>query len=146
MIYSSNKSRQKQYSALIEIIENHIKLYIEQAKCSTVTFGMKNSNYLFRRCDIYITENAIILFAYSAKSFFKELSSPIILTNDNTENASYLPPVYKEKVNSIRFENNNVKINFGEKNLTKTEVTILFQEFSEEQMQAVKMFSEKNCW
>lgn len=143
---SSNKNREKLYQKLIKKIKPETKLYIEQTRSSTLTWGLKNSNFLFNRCDIYLTETAIIILGYTKDSFFKELSLPIILTNEIDIYANEFPYCYLKKVNKITFENNIVKIYFGEKGILQTEVTIKLAHLNESELKAIKLIAEKNSW
>lgn len=85
IIYSGNKSRQKQYDDIKTKLGGRTDLFIEQTKCSTMTWGLKNNNYLFNKCDIYLTDNSIIILGHTKNSIIKQLSTPIILTDKITE-------------------------------------------------------------
>ena len=146
IIKFGNKQRKKQYEELIENIKPETKLYIEQAKSSTMTWGSKNRNFIFNRCDIYLTETAIVILGFTKDSFFKQLSLPIILTKEIEKYSQKFPFYYVKKVNLISFENNIVKIDFGEKDILKTEVKVELKQLSEIEFREIKLFAEKNSW
>jgi hypothetical protein len=143
---STNNDREKHYEVLIESIKSETKLYIEQTKSSTLTWGLQNGNFLFNRCDIYLTETAIIILGYTKDSFFKLLSSPIILTKEIDKYKKKFPYFYVNKVNTISFTNNIVKIDFGGKGIMQTEVRIKLAQLSELEFKEIKLLAEKNSW
>ncbi|WP_298115153.1 hypothetical protein [Flavobacterium sp.] len=145
-INSINKNRENQYKFLIESLKTETELYIEQTKIATMTMGRNNRDFLFNRCDLYLTKNAMIILGFTKNSFLKQLSLPIILTTELSELSNRFPFAYVKKVNKISFENNIVKINFGEKGITKTEVTLKFNSLSEIEKTKIKELVEKNCW
>jgi len=91
---SLNKTREHQYEFLIENIENEIDLYCEQIKTFNFTIGLRNTNFLFNHCDLYVTKNAIIILGFKKDSFFKQLSFPIILTHDLSGFSNRFPFAY----------------------------------------------------
>jgi hypothetical protein len=146
IIKLSNKNRENQYQNLIENIKAEIELHIEQTKSSTMTIGLNNRDFLFNRCDLYLTKNAIIILGFSKGSFLKQLSLPIILTSEIDEFSRRFPFAYVKKVNKLNFENNTVKFNFGEKGITKTEVEIKLKSLKEIEISKIKVIAEKNSW
>ncbi|MFC7773032.1 hypothetical protein [Flavobacterium sp. GCM10027622] len=146
IINSTNKNRENQYKILIESLKTETELYVEQTKSATMTMGLNNRDFLFNRCDLYLTKNAIIILGFTKNSFLKQLSLPIILTTELSEFSNRFPFAYVKKVNKISFENNIVKINFGEKGITKTEVVLKFKSLNEIEKTKIKELVEKNCW
>ena len=146
IIKSSNKNRENQYETLIKSLKTETELYVEQTKSATMTMGLNNRDFLFNRCDLYLTKNAIIILGYTKDSFFKQLSLPIILTAELSEFSNRFPFAYVKKTNKISFENNIVKINFGEKGITKTEVVLKLNSLNENEKNKIKQIAEKNCW
>ena len=146
IIKSANKKREKQYEILIESFKKETEIYVEQTKSATMTFGLKNRDFLFNHCDLYLTKNAIVILGFTKDSFFKPLSLPIILTAEVNEFSNRFPFAYVKKTNKISFENNIVKINFGEKEITKTEVELKLISLNESEKNKIKQIAEKNCW
>ena len=146
VIYTGNKSRQKQYDDIKTKLEGRTNLFIEQTKCSTMTWGLKNNNYLFNKCDIYLIDNSLIILGHTKNSIIKQLSTPIILTDKIADYQSDFPYAYVKKVNSFDYENNLVKIKFGEKGITKTEVTIKLTKLTGEEKESIIELAKKNCW
>ncbi|WP_284653551.1 hypothetical protein [Flavobacterium terrisoli] len=146
VIRIANKSRKEQYIQLIDEIENQILLKIEQTKSSITTFGLNNRDFLFNNCDLYLTQNAIVILGYTKGSFFKQLSKPIILTSDVLEYSAKFPFAYIMRFNKINFENNIMGVYFGEKGLTKTEVVIKLKSLKENEIDKFKEQALKNCW
>ena len=83
---------------------------------------------------------------FTKDSFFKQLSLPIILTKEIEKYSQKFPFYYVKKVNLISFENNIVKIDFGEKDILKTEVKVELKQLSEIEFREIKLFAEKNSW
>ena len=146
IIKSANKNREKQYETLIESLKPETELYIEQTKSSTMTSGLKNRDFLFNRCDLYLTKNAIVILGFTKDSFLKQLSLPIILTKELNEFSNRFPFAYVKKINKLKFENNIIKINFGEIGITKTAVQIKLNSLNEIELTKIKELTEKNCW
>lgn len=143
---SANKNRENQYKNLIENLKTETELYVEQTKSSTMTIGLNNRNFLFNRCDLYLTKNAILILGFTKDSFLKQLSLPIILTSEINEFSHRFPFAYVKKINKLNFENNIVKFNFGEKGITKTEVVLKLNTLKEIEITKIKQIAEKNSW
>jgi hypothetical protein len=147
MIHFSNKSRQKDYDILIEKIEPKTFLFIEQAKCSTITIGLNNKNFLFNRADLYITSDALLILAYTKGKFLNQLSFPIIVTNNNShyKNEFYFAKTFSP--HSIKFPDNNLfKFEIGEAGILKTNVIIKIKELKENEMLAFQKLVSDNNW
>ena len=144
VIRSANKSRSKQYEILTQSIKSETILFIEQAKSFTMTAGLKNRDFLFNRCDIYLIQDAIIILGFTKNSLLKQLSLPIIITH-NAEYVSRFNFAYVRKPNNINFDNEQVKITFGEKGTLGTDVVIKLLGLTETQIAAMRSFVQKNC-
>lgn len=146
IILSANKSRKEKYKKLIESLKSETELFIEQTRCSTITIGLNNRDLLFNRCDLYLTKNAMIILGFTKESFFKQLSLPIILTTELNEFSNRFPFAYVKQANKISFENDIVKINFGEKGISKTEVILKLNSLNDKEKNKIKQLAENNCW
>ncbi|NUY79381.1 hypothetical protein HUK80_00620 [Flavobacterium sp. MAH-1] len=141
-----NKTRAAQYKTLIDKIKPQTKRYIEQTKSSTSTWGLNNPEFLFNRCDIYLTQTAIVILGFTKDSFFKQLSLPIILTKDISAYAAEYPYCHVTQVNKMDFGNNVVTIDFGEKGILQTEVKIRLAHLDETAIGMMKLIVEKKNW
>ena len=146
MIKTANKNRKKQYEKLIEGIKEETELYIEQTKTSTMTIGLKNRDYLFNCCDLYLVKDALIILGFTKNSLIKQLSLPIILTSEQSKFSNRFPFAYVKPINRINFEENIVKINFGEKGITKTEVVLKLKSLKLEEIIKIRELALKNSW
>jgi hypothetical protein len=146
IIKTTNKNREKQYLILIEGIKAETKLYVEQSKTSSITIGKKNRDFLFNQCDLYLTTDALIILGFNKDSFFKQLSLPIILTQQQNKFSNRFPFAFVKTINNINFENNIVKINFGEKGITSTEVVLKLKSLNEKEIEKIKEIATKNNW
>lgn len=146
VIKSSNKNRENQYKNLIESLKTETELYVEQTKSSTMTIGLNNRDFLFNRCDLYLTKNALIILGFTKDSFFKQLSLPIILTSELNEFSNRFPFAYVKKINKLKFENHIVTFSFGEKEITKTEVVLKLKSLKEIEIEKIKQIAKKNSW
>jgi hypothetical protein len=145
--YFGNKSRRKDYDILIEKIEPRTSLFIEQAKCSTMTIGLNNKNFLFNRADFYVTNDAVIILAYNKGNYLSQLSFPIIVTNNigDYKNEFYFAKTFSP--HSIKFPVNNLfKFEIGEAGILKTNVIIKIKELKENEMQAFQKLVRENNW
>ncbi|WP_140486233.1 hypothetical protein [Flavobacterium sp. GSA192] len=145
-VKSSNKNREQQYAILIENIKDEIELYVEQTKSLNITIGLNNSDFLFNHCDLYVIKNAIIILGFTKNSFFKQLSTPIILTHELNKFSSRFPFARVKKPNKVNFENDVLKINFGEKGITKTEVILKLTSLNKNEINKIKEIAQKNNW
>ena len=143
---SSNKAIENQYKFIAESLKDEIELYIEQTKSSTMTIGLGNQNFLFNRCDLYLTQNALIIFGFTKNSFFKQLSFPIIITKDLEEFSNRFPFAYVRKANEVSFKNSIVAISFGEKGITKTEVALKLKSLDSSEINKLKELVNQNSW
>lgn len=66
---SLNKTREQQYEFLIENIKVEVDFYCEQVRTFNFTIGLRNTNFLFNHCDLYVTKNAIIILGFKKDSF-----------------------------------------------------------------------------
>lgn len=146
IFYLGNKNRSKEYEDLKEKMSRNTKLFISQTRCSTMTIGLKNNNFLFNKCDIYLTENALAILGYSKSSFIKQLSKPIILTDAIEYYSLKFPYAYVKPMKSIEFNKNIGKLKFGEKKITKTEVVITLKSLGEREVKTIKDVALKNRW
>ena len=144
IITSSNKSLQNKYDQIIESIKkNDLKLFIEQTTCSNTTFGMNNRDYLFRKCDFYLTSDAIIIFGYSKYNMFKQLSTPIILTKNITKyKTAFSFAIVKDPVIISLNQKEDIVIKFGEADLTKTFVKMQIKISCEANQNIIKAFTD----
>ena len=146
IVKSSNKNRKNQYKNLIESLKAETELYVEQTESSTITIGINNRDFLFNRCDLYLTKNALIILGFTKDSFLKQLSLPIILTSELNEFSNRFPFAYVKKINKLNFENDIVTISFGEKEILKTEVGLNLKSLKKIEIAKIKQIAEKNCW
>ena len=145
--YFGNKSRQEDYDIIIEKIEPRTSLFMEQAKCSTMTIGLNNKNFLFNRADFYLTNDAVIILAYTKGSFFNQLSFPIIVTNNMGDYKNEFSFAKTFSPHSIKFPPNNLfKFEIGEAGILKTNVIIKIKELKENEMQAFQKIVRENNW
>lgn len=143
---SLNKTREQQYEFLIENIKGEVDFYCEQVRTFNFTIGLRNTNFLFNHCDLYVTKNAIIILGFKKDSFFKQLSFPIILTRDIDYFLNKFPFAYVKKPDKINFNNGMVKINFGEKGITKTDVVLKLKTLDENERNKIKELAINNNW
>ena len=143
---SKNKTREKQYEYLIENIKNEVELYVEQTRSFSITIGMNNNDLRFNHCDLYLLKNAIIILGFTKNSFFRQLSRPIILTDELNQFSNRFQFAYIKKPNKISFQNNIVKIYFGEKGITKTDVILKLLSLQENEINKFKELVGENKW
>jgi hypothetical protein len=142
----STKKREREYKDIIEKLKGEIEMYIEQTESFTLVSGINNRNFQFNRCDLYITEQAIIVLGFTKDSFIKDLSAPIILTSQIASFSRRFPYAYVKKINTIDFRNNCIQINFGEKGFAETEVDLDLNSLSDIEKNKIKQLTEQNNW
>ena len=111
-----------------------------------MAIGINTGDFLFNRCDLYLTKNAIVILGFTKDSFLKQLSLPIILTSELNEFSNRFPFAHVKKVNKMEVENNIVKFNFGDKGITKTEVVLKLNSLKEIEITKIKQIAEENNW
>ena len=143
-IRNSNNSLEKEYNLIVEGLNDNVKLFIEQARCSNSTFGINNRNYLFKNCDLHLTNDALIIFGYTKKSFFKQLSKPIILTKEISKYKTYFPFAIVANLEDIVYSSSDkyVFVKFGEVGLTKTRVKFKIEISSESDKDKMKLITD----
>lgn len=146
VIKSANKNRENLYEYLIENLKTETELYVEQTKSSTMAIGMNTGDFIFNRCDLYLTKNAIVILGFTKDIFFKQFALPIILTSELNEFTNRFPFAHVKKVSKIEVENNIVKFNFGNKGITKTEVVLKLKSLKEIEIAKIKQIAEENNW
>ncbi|MBJ2176515.1 hypothetical protein JBL43_19865 [Aureibaculum sp. A20] len=144
--FITNKKREKNHEDLIEKLNGKFKLFINQTESSTITWGLKNSNFFFNKCDIYLMENALIIFGNAKGGLFKHLSKPIILTNEIEYYRRKFPNTYTRKIYSINLEKNVIKIEFGKKGIATTKVKLKLKNLKDIERNQIIDLVEKNCW
>lgn len=145
-IRSGNRSRARQYEILTDAIASETTTVIHQARSSTVTSGLKNRNYLFRKCDLYATPDALIVLGYDKNSFIKQLSLPIILTKAAAHYQARFPFALVHRPQEISFEDQLVRIRFGESGILKTEVYLKLKQLLPAQVAALEKIASENNW
>ncbi|MEC5164556.1 hypothetical protein RCH18_000272 [Flavobacterium sp. PL11] len=143
-IRNTNNSLEKEYDIIIESLNDNLKLFIEQAKCSNTTLGINNRGYLFKNCDLYLTNDALIIFGYTKDSFFKQLSKPIILTKEITKYKNKFSFAIVKYFENIVYNPNDkyIYIKFGEVGLTETFVKFKIEICSESDKNNIKLITD----
>lgn len=143
-IRNSNNSLEKEYNIIIKSLNDNFKLHIDQAKCSNTTFGINKRDYLFKNCDLHLTNDALIIFGYTKNSFFKQLSKPIILTkNINKYKTTFSFAIVKNFENIVyNSDDKYIYVKFGEVGLTETLVKFKIEISSESDKNKMKLITD----
>ena len=87
VLYLRNINRGKNYALSADVLAGLNAIHLDQVKCETFSSGMKGKGYHFSRCELFITEDALVIFGLGRIKWFRQLSDPLILTSNS---ASYL--------------------------------------------------------
>lgn len=123
-----------QYANIIEALAERIIIQLNQVKCETFSSGAKNGGYYFSQCDLYITEDALVILGYSRFISFKQLSVPLVLTTDllfHFVKFPYARFIKPKKINLNSF-NGDIYIEFENPGFIKTNVEIRLSGISDQ--------------
>lgn len=139
-----NQAEKVKYEKILTDVGDKIKISHPGVRCSTFGSGAKNSNYIFNRCDLYLTDDAAIIFGYTPLGQFKLLRSPIILTASQARylRFSLLSTVIAPGKLNVNSFNNEVFIEFGEAGWRTTNVEIRMKELSNEEKELIAIIGK----
>ena len=134
IIYTKNQSLKKQYANIVDALGERIIIHLEHVKCETFSSGAKNGGYYFSQCDLYVTENALVILGYSRVLSFKQLSVPLVLTTDSSFHFVRFPyaRLIKPKKINLNSFNGDIYIEFESPGFIKTNVEIRLQGISDQ--------------
>jgi len=132
LVIASKKRLRKQKSLILKEIDDSIKLSINHIKCSSFTNGLRNGNHLIKNCDIYVTEDAIILFANGI--------SPIIFTQNMTYRKFYFAEIHSTYNIIFNKTNSYVIIKFGNASISSTYTEIILKTLTDIEKKEIQTF------
>ncbi|RCH56032.1 hypothetical protein DJ568_04600 [Mucilaginibacter hurinus] len=131
--YKNNKVQLHQRELLIERLKNKIVYDLPGIKCDFILIGQGRHDYRFNQCDIYVTDDALIVLGYGFL-LAKLHCRPLIFTK-NVNHYSYEFPganvIMPDKFNPYSVDS-EVYIEFGQAGFTSTNVTYNLKGIPEE--------------
>ena len=111
MAYTGNKNLHSHQETVINSLGPHTILYIEQIKPNTFFIGTGIKAYSFRRCDLILTEDAIVFLGREEDNLvFKNYTRPILLTSDYNKYKDFIPFCTFLEIFSIEIVDGNIEI------------------------------------
>jgi len=134
-----SQAQKARYKEIVADIRNEVKIIHPGVRCSTFCSGAKNSKYIFNRCDLYLTDDAIILLGYLSIGRFKIFRSPIILTSIQARymHFSITSTVLAPRKLNINSFSKEVFIEFGEAGWRTTNVEVRLKGLSNEEKELI---------
>lgn len=136
-----NENHKKIKKTIDKILHSQPKLNatIDSVKCEIFTNGARNSNYKFRRADLYFFENSFLIVGILKLGNFKFYKSAILLSN-NLEPKQNNPDIKITALRNINLNsfNEDVYIEFGFSKINDTNVEIRLKNLSEEYKTIIK--------
>lgn len=132
--YLINQDRSKQWSSIVNTLGNRVIIQLDDVECEAFSSGGKNGGYYFTRCDLYITEDALVIFGYSKTLMMRTLDRPLILTS-NSSFYSFSPPypqLVKPKKLNLNSFNRDIYIEFEQPGIIQTNVEIRLKDISDD--------------
>ena len=125
----------REKKSLLKEIDNEIKLSIKHINCSSCGFNLIKKRSHIKKCDIYITDDALILFTNKTR--------PIILTQNNMfyllkYNFAEIYVIYDIIFNEA---NSYVIIQLG---FSKEGKTITLKALTDTEKKAIQIFAQNN--
>jgi|GEM_PF-2805322 len=98
-------------------------LKIPEINCVTSTLGSKNFSLLFRKCDLYIMQDYIVIIGKPTYKFSRQIYKPIIISKDTTGLMTKFPVAIIETIDRMWFnKKGEFSIGFGTPVRTKVEI------------------------
>ncbi|RQO65226.1 hypothetical protein DBR43_30720 [Pedobacter sp. KBW06] len=91
ILYLRNKNRDKNYALSADVLAGLDAIHLDHVKCETFSSGMKGKGYYFSRCELFITEDALVIFGLGRIKWLRQLSDPLILTSNSAGYVFKLP-------------------------------------------------------
>lgn len=147
MVYTGNKNLHSDQETVINSLRPHTILYIEQIKPNTFFMGTGIKAYSFRRCDLILTEDALVFLGREEDNLvFKNYTRPILLTSDYNKYKDFIPFCTFLEVFSIEIVDGNIKLKFGKKGLTGIDCRVILDCLTPEETNQIKSVAVKNNW
>lgn len=132
--YFKNISRNKNYSITNEMLSTLTVLHLQDIKCETFCSGAKGRGYYFSYCELFVTEDALIIFGTGRFKWFRQLTVPLILTSNPKAYLLKLPGaklIVPKNLNLNSF-NGDIYIEFVEPGFINTHLEFRLKNISAE--------------
>ncbi|HKX86845.1 MAG TPA: hypothetical protein VJL37_09235 [Flavobacterium sp.] len=147
MVYTGNKNLHSHQETVINSLGPHTILYIEQIKPNTFFMGTGIKAYSFRRCDLILTEDALVFLGREEDNLvFKNYTRPIILTSDYNKYKDFIPFCTFLEIFSIEIVDGNIKLKFGKKGLSGIDCRVILDCLTTDETNLIKEVAIKNNW
>jgi hypothetical protein len=126
----------KEKKLILKEIDNRIKISIKRIKCSSYGFGLMKKKSHIKSCDIYITDDALILFTNGS-------GSPIILTHILNYSKFHFADIH----NRFNFAfNEYVVLKSRKDSIGSKSVKIKLKTLTDIEKKALQRFAYENCF
>lgn len=126
--YLNNISRRKNYEIVMKALAGEVITHLENVRSETSSIGLKGRGYYFSRCELVITEDALIIFGWGRIKGFKQLTAPLILTNNPAyfDNFPFAKPIWPTSL-ALNSLGGNVCISYTQPGFIDTDVEFVFK-------------------
>jgi hypothetical protein len=131
--YLNNISRRKNYEIVMKALAGEVITHLENVRSETSSIGVKGRGYYFSRCELVITEDALIIFGWGRIKGFKQLTAPLILTSNPTyfDNFPFAKPIWPTSL-ALNSFGGNVCISYTQPGFIDTDVEFVFKGITDE--------------
>ena len=131
--YLNNISRRKNYEIVMKALAEKVITHLENVKSETSSIGVKGRGYYFSRCELVITEDALIIFGWGRIKGFKQLTAPLILTKNPAyfDNFPFAKPIWPKSL-ALNSFGGDVRIGYTQRGFIDTDVEFVFKGIPDE--------------
>lgn len=132
--YLTNITRSKNYALSADVLAGLNAIHLDDVKCEAFSSGMKGKGYYFSRCELFITEDALVIFGLGRIKWFRQLSDPLILTINSAAYVFKLPGaklITPKNINLNSF-GGDIYIEFVQPGFIETNVEFRLKDISNE--------------
>ncbi|WP_143166654.1 hypothetical protein [Pedobacter caeni] len=134
IIYLTNINRNKNYILSVDVLAGLKAIHLDYVKCETFSSGRKGNGYYFSRCELFITEDALVIFGLGRIKWLRQLTGPLILTSNSAAYAFKLPGAKLIKPKNINLNSfgGDIYIEFVQPGFIDTNVEFRLEGISDE--------------
>ncbi|MFT3793917.1 hypothetical protein [Flavobacterium sp.] len=138
LIWSTKQAHDRakfQLDQFYERCKDQILAEKKSVACSTYTVGLKNSRYLFRRCDLIFLEKGLVILPFYRIGKYKVMDYPMSISDNS------LTAIGALKKFDLNSDSGNVFFEFGEAGFTTTCVGITLKGLTPEEKELIKVLT-----
>lgn len=140
IIYLRNVNRNKNYTSSVDVLAGLNAIHLDHVKCETFSSGMKGKGYYFSRCELFITEDALVIFGLGRIKWLRQLTDPLVLTSNSASYVFKLPGAKLIKSKNINLDSfgGDIYIEFVQPGFINTNVEFRLKGISNEHKECLQ--------